>query len=109
MGSENLHTITQASFNDEVLKAGQPVLIDFWAPWCGPCRMIAPIVEQLSNEWAGRLKVCKLNVDEHGAIASQYGIMSIPTLMVFKNGKPMERIVGLRSKKDLQAIIAPHL
>ena len=71
--------------------------------------MIAPIVEQLSNEWAGRLKVCKLNVDEHGAIASQYGIMSIPTLMVFKNGKPVERIVGLRSKKDLQAIIAPHL
>ncbi|MGE5591888.1 MAG: thioredoxin [Bacillota bacterium] len=109
MASENLHTITQANFNDEVLKSAQPVLIDFWAPWCGPCRMIAPIVEQLAGELAGRLKVGKLNVDENSAIASQYGVMSIPTLMVFKNGQPVERVVGLRSKKDLQAAILSHL
>lgn len=109
MASENLHTISQANFNDEVLKSAQPVLIDFWAPWCGPCRMIAPIVEQLAGELAGRLKVGKLNVDENSAIASQYGVMSIPTLMVFKNGQPVERVVGLRSKKDLQAAILPHI
>lgn len=109
MAGENLHTITQANFNDEVLKSAQPVLIDFWAPWCGPCRTIAPIVEQLAGELAGRLKVGKLNVDENGAIASQYGVMSIPTLMVFKNGEPVERVVGLRSKKDLQAAILSHL
>ena len=109
MAGENLHTITQANFNDEVLKSAHPVLIDFWAPWCGPCRMIAPIVEQLAGELAGRLKVGKLNVDENGAIASQYGVMSIPTLMVFKNGEPVERVVGLRSKKDLQAAILSHL
>ncbi len=109
MAGENLHTITQANFNDEVLKSAQPVLIDFWAPWCGPCRMIAPIVEQMAGELAGRLKVGKLNVDENGAIASQYGVMSIPTLMVFKNGEPVERVVGLRSKKDLQAAILSHV
>jgi len=109
LAGENLHTITQANFNDEVLKSAQPVLIDFWAPWCGPCRMIAPIVEQMAGELAGRLKVGKLNVDENGAIASQYGVMSIPTLMVFKNGEPVERVVGLRSKKDLQAAILSHV
>lgn len=109
MASANIKTVTQATFNDEVLKSNVPVLVDFWAEWCVPCRMVAPIVEQLADEWTGRLKVCKLNVDEHGAVASQYGIMSIPTLMVFKGGQPVERIVGARPKRDVQVAISPHL
>lgn len=101
MASDKVITLSTANFGAEV--GSGPVLVDFWAPWCGPCRMIAPIVEELATEYEGKVKVGKLNVDENQAIAAQFGVMSIPTLLVFKNGQPVERIVGYMPKKDLQA------
>jgi thioredoxin 1 len=92
---------TDANFEQEVLKSSQPVLVDFWAPWCGPCRMIAPIVAEISNEYAGKLKVGKLNTDDNQGVAARYGVMSIPTVMIFKNGEMVARIVGAQPKQAL--------
>jgi len=92
---------TDANFDAEVLKASQPVLVDFWAPWCGPCRMIAPIVAEISKEYAGKLKVGKLNTDDNQSVAVRYGVMSIPTVMIFKNGEMVARIVGAQPKQAL--------
>ena len=92
---------TDANFSEEVLGADVPVLVDFWAPWCGPCKMIAPMVEEISNEYAGKVKVGKLNIDDNQTVASQYGVQGIPTLMIFKNGEMVERIVGVRPKETL--------
>lgn len=98
----NVHTFTTENWQQEVLNAAEPVLVDFWAVWCAPCRMIAPVVEELAKEYEGRVKVGKLNVDEHPDIATQFGVMSIPTLMVFKGGQPAERIVGFAPKNELK-------
>ncbi|NLO96569.1 MAG: thioredoxin [Peptococcaceae bacterium] len=105
MAGENLKTFTAQNWESEVLKADQPVLVDFWAAWCGPCRMIGPIVEELADHYAGKIKVGKLNVDEESEIAGQYGIMSIPTLLLFKNGQVAEKVVGFRSKQDLIKLV----
>lgn len=86
--------LTRENFQDEVLDYKGVTLVDFWAPWCGPCRMVGPVVEELSTEYAGKIKVAKLNTDEEMALAAQYSIMSIPTLMIFKDGKPVDKIVG---------------
>ena len=89
-------TLTDANFKTEVLDATSPVLVDFWAPWCGPCQMIGPVVASIAKEYEGKIKVGKLNVDENPVIASEYGIMSIPTLKVFKEGKIVEEMVGVQ-------------
>jgi thioredoxin 1 len=98
----NATPVTEQAFDTEVLKASVPVLVDFWATWCGPCKMIAPIVEDLAGEYAGRLKVVKLDVDENGGVAARYNVMSIPTLGIFRNGELIERIVGYMPKEQLK-------
>lgn len=104
-----VQTFTATNWADEVEKSATPVVVDFWAVWCGPCRMIAPIIEELAGEYGGNVKVGKLNVDEHAAVSAKYGVMSIPTLLVFKNGQPVERIVGFVPKRDLKARIDAKL
>ena len=101
--------LNDANFEQEVLKASIPVLVDFWAVWCGPCKMIAPIVEELAVEYEGKLKVSKLDVDNNQQIAMQYGIRSIPTLLVFREGKVVEQIVGSAPKKTLIEKLSKHL
>jgi thioredoxin 1 len=101
--------INETNFEQEVLKASLPVLIDFWAVWCGPCKMIAPIVEELAVEYDGKLKIGKVDVDSNQQIAMQYGIRSIPTLLVFKGGKVVEQIVGAAPKKSLVDKLSKHL
>ncbi len=94
--------VSDSSFDQMVLQSKTPVLVDFWAAWCGPCRMVAPIVEELAGEYEGKVTVVKLNVDENPKTASQYGVMSIPTLLVFKDGAPVSNIVGFRPKAELK-------
>ncbi len=100
MAEENV--FTDQNFQNEVLSSEIPVLVDFWAPWCAPCRIIAPIIEDLAKEYAGKLKVGKLNVDENQQVAAEYGIMSIPTLLFFKNGQPVDSIIGVQSKEAIR-------
>ena len=101
--------ITDDTFQTEVLNAEQPVLVDFWADWCGPCRMIAPSVEQIAADYEGRIIVGKVDVDENPAIPGRYGIVGIPTLMLFKNGEVVERITGALPKDAILAKILPHV
>jgi thioredoxin 1 len=100
--AKNVLEITDNNFESEVLKSSEPVLVDFWAPWCGPCRMIAPVVEELAGEYAGSVKVGKLNIDDSPNAAMNYGVSSIPTIMVFKGGEVVDRFVGVQPKSKLQ-------
>jgi thioredoxin 1 len=101
--------VTDATFKDEVLDSELPVLVDFWAPWCGPCRMVAPVVDEISQQYAGRIKVVKMNTDENPEVASTYGIRSIPTLMVFKGGTRVDMVVGAVPKTTLATTLERHL
>ncbi len=94
--------ISNEKFSEMVLKAKLPVLVDFWAPWCGPCRMVAPLVDELAGEYDGKVSFVKINVDENTETARQYGVMSIPTLIIFNNGQPVSNIVGFRPKPELK-------
>ena len=98
-------TLTKQSFEEEVIRSDKPVLIDFWAPWCGPCRMLAPAVAQIAEEYEGKAKVCKVNVDEEPELAARFGISGIPTVLVFKNGQLTDTLVGLRPKAELEALL----
>ena len=105
MASDKLHTFGDGNFDSQVIESDVPVLVDFWAPWCAPCRMIAPAVEQLAQEYDGRAKVGKVNIDDAPGVAQRYRVMSIPTLLVFKGGQPVDQIVGAASKDKLAAML----
>ncbi len=98
----NVKEVSDATFRNEVLDATAPVLVDFWAPWCGPCRMVSPLVEELAGEFTGKMNFVKLNTDENPQTATSYGIRSIPTLMIFKAGQPVGQIIGFRPKAELK-------
>lgn len=106
---EHVNEVNDASFEQEVVGASEPVLVDFWAPWCGPCRMIAPSVEAVAKEYAGRARVVKINVDENPSVSQRYGIKGIPTLILFRSGKEEERVVGATSKEALSRLIGKHV
>jgi thioredoxin 1 len=101
----SVEVVTNANFEEQVLQSPVPVLLDFWAPWCGPCKMIGPIVEQLAEEYSGRLKVGKINVDEESELASRHGVVSIPTLAVYKGGSIVDHAVGALPKKNIEALL----
>jgi thioredoxin 1 len=102
MASPHIVTLTQDNFENEVLHSAQPILVDFWAEWCGPCKMLTPILDELAEEYNGRVKIGKVNIDDHQGLAAQYGIRSIPTLLLFHQGQVTDQLVGLRSKRDLK-------
>ncbi len=101
--------ITSTTFNEEVINSEIPVLVDFWAAWCGPCKMVAPVIEELSDEYEGRMKICKLDVDEVSDVAAQFSVMSIPTLILFNKGEVVVRTTGALSKENLISFVEPHL
>lgn len=105
----NLQEFTAANFDEVVLKSEKPVLVDFWAVWCGPCRQVAPVVEALAGKWGATVKVGKVNVDDHPSIAEKYNIMSIPTLMLFKGGVVVERVIGFASQAALEQKFQQHV
>lgn len=107
--SEHIHYVTDANFESEVLQSSSPVLVDYWAEWCGPCKMIAPILDEVAKEYNGKLKVAKLNIDENQETPAKYGIRGIPTLMLFKGGNIEATKVGALSKSQLAAFIDSHL
>ncbi|WP_031515595.1 thioredoxin [Desulfofalx alkaliphila] len=109
MASENIIILTDADFKEQVNGSDMPVLVDFWAEWCGPCKMIAPELEKLADELVGKVKVAKINVDDNRSTPGEYQVMSIPTMVLFKDGKEVERAIGFRKKDELLKMIEKHL
>jgi thioredoxin 1 len=109
MATDNVQTFTDGNFDETVLKSGGPVLVDFWAEWCGPCKRLAPTVDALASEYAGKVSVGKLNVDENPNVSFKYQVRGIPTLLLFKGGQVVETLVGLAPKEDLKKAIDKHI
>jgi len=109
MASEKIVVLTKSNFDEEVIKSDKPVLIYFWASWCGPCRAVAPIMDEIAAEYDGKVKVCKVNVDDEGELSAKFRIMSIPTIMVYKNGEMVEKVIGSRSKDDFVQMVKKYL
>jgi thioredoxin 1 len=109
MASEGIFELTDTNFDQDVLKSDQPVLVDFWATWCGPCRAIAPIVDELATEYKGKVKIGKMDVDRNSSTPSRYGVRGIPTLLVFKGGEVKEQIVGYVAKEKIQQALNKHI
>jgi thioredoxin 1 len=107
--SEFTFEVTDANFQDSVIKSEAPVLVDFWAEWCGPCKMIAPVVDEIAKKYEGKLRVGKLDVDSNGEIPQLFDVSGIPTLILFKGGEAVEQIVGFRTRDQLEKIVAPHM
>ncbi len=103
MASPSIITLTKENFSKEVLQSQTPILVDFWAEWCGPCKMLAPVLDELAEEYNGKVRIGKVNIDDHQELATQFGIQSIPTLLLFNQGQVAEQVVGLRSKRELKA------
>jgi len=103
--TENIIEVNQDSFQKSVLEAQKPILVDFWAPWCGPCKAVAPVIEELAKEYQGKVDFAKVNVDDSPFIASKFNVMSIPTLILFKDGKPIEQVVGFKPKDQIKKLI----
>src|SRR5438067_13384911 len=109
MASENVQTFTDGNFDDSVLKSGAPVLVDFWAEWCGPCKRLGPTVDALASDYTGRVTIGKLNVDENPDTAIKFNVMGIPALLLFKGGQLIDRVVGLQPKDEIKKVIDRHL
>ena len=107
--SEKIANLTTDSFDSTIAAATTPVLVDFWAPWCGPCKAIAPILEELATELDGKLKIAKVNIDDNDAVAAKYGVRAIPTMIIFKGGKAVETLVGMMPKAAIKAKLAAHV
>jgi thioredoxin 1 len=105
MSSESVIHVSEGTFDAEVLKSDKPALVDFWAPWCGPCRAIAPVLDEIASEYKDKVKVAKVNVDENRSLAGNHGVMSIPTMILFKNGKVMDKLIGLVPKERLKELL----
>lgn len=107
--ADNVIEFTDANFEEQVISAEEPVLVDFWAPWCGPCKMLTPTIEELANDYAGKVRIGKVNTDENPQVSTSYQIMSIPTVMLFKSGEMVEKLVGVTPKEKFASLLDSHL